>query len=166
MRRDVPMSFLGVLVALPVTLVIAIVLVPVLVSRWFVATLERMAVRAKLRSRWPPGVVGVISYSNSRKWKGLIESELLPQIGQRCVVINRTQDPAWEKNHALECRVQELWCGSLRHNPIVLFVPRRGKIACFPLYHALREAHQGRREELESQLGSIKAAFRVSGEQT
>lgn len=69
--------------------------------------------------RWP-GRHGLLVYSNSPHWQTYIETQWLPRLGDRVVVLNWSERTAWNARHPFEAQVFRRFGGN---NPLaVIFV--------------------------------------------
>ena len=71
----------------------------------------------RVRLQWcPRGKYLLFVYSNSRIWKDYIESNILPKIGDRAVVMNWSERSQWDwKRPPLEVEVFRHWAGVRRY---------------------------------------------------
>ena len=100
---------------------------PVIAARqlWMVyrkGVLRRQFVRAH-----GPAVRGILVYSDSPSWKGYIEAQWLPRIGDRLYVMNWSERSRWRQLHPLESRLCRIHLGDREFNPAaIIFLEREG----------------------------------------
>ena len=99
-------------------------------------------------------------YSDGPKWKAHFESEVLPLIQGRAVVVNTTATPSWSASASLARRVHRRWGGHKHHSPIVVFFPKLfGKVRVIRFHEGyLRRAHNGDASVIETSLATLKVA--------
>jgi hypothetical protein len=96
---------------------------------------------------WPQRRYALVVYSNSPIWKDYFETQVLPALGQRGIVLNWSDRKRWNKT--LSVVLFRLFGGSREFNPIAivfepLLWPRR-----FRFYKAFRSFKHGKPEEVE-----------------
>jgi hypothetical protein len=102
------------------------------------------------------GRYAMVVYSNSPVWQEYFESRVLPELGDRAVVLNWSERKSWARS--MPVMLFHMFAGSDEFNPLALVFepftwPRR-----FRFYHAFRSYKRGRPEEVEAvRLGFLAA---------
>jgi hypothetical protein len=111
-----------------------------LYDRW-----QRMRLRRAFLARWTAsGKDLLLVYSNSPHWKAYIESNWLPALEARAVVLNWSERTTWPNRYPLEGAVFRRWAGDTEFNPIAIIFPARGTVQVIRFWRAFREYTHGR----------------------
>ena len=111
------------LIAVPLLVVLSpLILLFTLWQDYHIGTLRR-----EFDRRWGgSGKRGVLVYSNSPSWQTYIESNWLPRLAERLVVLNWSERATWDDKHPFEALVFRRFAGDREFNPMaVIFVRRR-----------------------------------------
>ena len=97
---------------------------------------------------WPRRRYAIVVYSNSPVWQEYFERDVIPQLGNRAVVLNWSERKRWTRS--LPVLLFGTFAGARDFNPIAivfepLLWPRR-----FRFYKAFRSFKHGRPEEVET----------------
>lgn len=100
---------------------------------------------------WLPHSKNVLFvYSNSPNWQKHIEENILPQIGDRAIVLNWSERKRWKKRNFLAVMAFRHFGGSREFNPLgVVFRPfRLAKV--FRFWQPFKDFKHGKTESLET----------------
>src|SRR4051812_25406148 len=109
---------------------------------------------SRLRASWPSGKFVLIAYTESQLWAPYIERELLPQIGEHCVVVNRSRE-SWKREFSAERRALSFWGGRRSYNPIAVVLRPWGRVRVFRLYEPFQELKRGRASALQAAVSDL-----------
>jgi hypothetical protein len=129
-----------------------------LLGVWLAWQMRGLWLASRVHQTWPAGKVGLVAYTNNRKWASYVEDRLLPKLASKTVVVDRS-DPQWKTRFPLEHAVIRHWGGRREYNPIVIAFPPSGAPRVFRLYEAFQETRRGHRADLEKQTALILEAF-------
>jgi hypothetical protein len=129
-----------------------------LMGSWLAWQVRGLCLASRVRRTWPAGKVGIIAYTNNRKWASHVEERLLPRLASKTIVVDRS-DAQWKSRFPLEHAVIRHWGGRREYNPIVIAFPSTGAPRVFRLYEAFQETRRGDRADLEKQTALILEAF-------
>jgi hypothetical protein len=107
-----------------------------------------------LRVKWPSGKFVLLAYTDSQLWAPVIENELLPQIAEHCVVINRSREN-WKRQFPAERGALSFWGGWHSYNPIAVVLRPWGRIRVFRLYEPFKDLKHGQASTLEAMAGEL-----------
>jgi len=104
------------------------------------------------------GKVFLAVYSDSHKWKEYFPDKILPVLEDKAVIVNISADPTWKAARSIERLAHRHWGGRQEHTPIILFLPRRGRVQEVRFYEAfLAYAKRGDESELLAQIEKLKS---------
>lgn len=113
---------------------------------------------ARLRLSWPHGKFVLLAYTESAAWAPYIEGQLLPQVGEHCVAINRSRED-WKRRFPRECSALSFW-GHSGHYPIAVVLRPWGRVRVFRFHDSFRDFKHGRAASLDEQVGAFVACVR------
>jgi len=132
----VSMTFFGELTGLNAVLIYG----PAIVILWFLLYPVILLLTAKVK--WPKERQAVLVYSDSPHWREYIETEWLPRIGQRVVILNWSHRKTWSSS--LEVRLFRWFVGtSQNYNPSVLVLRGMKSPLVFMFFFAFRDRKHG-----------------------
>ncbi|MBI5093250.1 MAG: hypothetical protein HZB26_12525 [Candidatus Hydrogenedentes bacterium] len=108
----------------------------------------------KARSLWRPmGIQGVLVYSNSPHWKEYVETNWLPSLRDRFVLLNWSEKQQWPQS--LEVRLFRRYCGGRKYfdenyNPAIILLRETRHPLVFKFFYAFRDAKHGNLAALEN----------------
>ena len=125
-----------------------IVLLPVVVVALLLWLISALLLLAVVWLTWcPRRRYAIVVYSNSPVWSEYFERQVIPQLGERAVVLNWSERKRW----TLSLPVILFWVfgGSRQFNPLaIVFEPLRWPRP-FRFYTAFRSFKHGRPEDVE-----------------
>jgi hypothetical protein len=80
------------------------------------------------------GKVILFVYSDSSNWKDHIETEILPRLEARSVILNWSIRREWGASMPFEARLFNQWAGSGEFTPTAILFPLWGKVQVFRLW--------------------------------
>ena len=85
------------------------------------------ALRREFVRRWGrDGKRGLLVYSNSPNWQRYIETNWLPRLRGRFVILNWSERAAWNKDHPFEALLFRRFAGDREFNPLaIIFLEQR-----------------------------------------
>jgi hypothetical protein len=89
----------------------------------------------------------VFVYSNSPTWKDFIETDLLPSIRDRAVILNWSERRNWR--NTLAVLAFRYFGGYRNFNPLGLVVPRFRRAKTYRFFEAFKEFKHGNPEKVE-----------------
>ena len=137
-QRRVPWWGWVLLVALLPIVIIALLL-------WLIGTLALLL--AVWLTWWPRKRYALVVYSDSPVWQEYFETQVLPRIGNRAVVLNWSQRKRWKLTLAV--LLFRTFGGHREFNPMVIIVEPFSWPRQFRFYEAFRAFKHGRPEEVE-----------------
>lgn len=140
--------------------VLSVILFPVVL--WMGWLLGQLWLVGRLRLRWPSDKFVLIAYTDSEVWAPYIENVLLPQIGQSCVVINRSRSDG-KRQYPSEKAAISFWGGLWNYNPLAVVLRPWGRPRVFRLYHPFLEMKHGRPAALEAEVKALKQCVQDAG---
>jgi hypothetical protein len=114
------------LIALPLLAVLAPI---ILVFTWW-EDYRTGEMRREFGRRWP-GKKGVLVYSNSPHWQAYIETQWMPRLGDRLVVLKWSERTTWNERHPFEARLFRRFGGDREFNPLAVVFVKRPRRATF-----------------------------------
>ena len=142
------------IIASPIIVLMIVVALPLAFLLYVGRFLGHLWYVARLRSSWPSGKFVLLAYTESELWAPYIERELLPQIGEHCVVVNRSRE-SWKRDFPAERGALAFWGGWHSYNPIAVVLRPWGLVRIFRLYEPFKERKHGRPSELERAAGEL-----------
>ena len=127
-------------------LIVLLPVVAVALLLWLISALLLLSV---VWLTWcPRRRYGIVVYSNSPVWQEYFETQIIPRLGKRAVVLNWSKRNTWKV--ALPVILFQMFGGSREFNPMAivfkpLMWPRR-----FRFYKAFRSFKRGRPDEVEA----------------
>ena len=105
-----------------------------------------------VRRRWyPQGKYLLFVYSDSRMWKPYIETEILPRVGEKAVVMNWSERSEWNhKENSLAMQVFGHWGGAKRFNPVAITFLPWWKPVVFRFWYAFKQLQHGKDKALKA----------------
>ncbi len=162
MRKVAGMLLLA--IAAPVILAILVLAAPLIgvgvaYDRW-----ERAKLQKAFTARWgQAGKDVVLVYSDSPHWKAYIETQWLPQLEARAVVLNWSDRASWADRHPLESAIFRRWAGNSEFNPIAIVLPRHGPVKVVRFWRAFRDYKHGNDRALRAAEQQLTIALGVPG---
>jgi hypothetical protein len=114
---------------------------------------------SRLRASWPSTKFVLIAYTDSALWAPYIENELLPQIEEHCVVVNRSREN-WKREFRAERAALSFWGGWRAYNPIAVVLRPWGQVRVFRFYDPFKQLKQGQPASLEDMAGQLVRCVR------
>lgn len=111
---------------------------------------------AQFRSRHPEKVA-LLAYSQNEKWSAYFRDNVVPRIGQSCLVVNRS-DAQWKSKDTLAASIVDHFGGRSAHNPLAVLFPKSGRPRVCRLYHAFRQNLKGKPHDLQAAINSLERA--------
>ena len=136
------------LLAVPIGILIVLIAAPFLLVYWMARLVRGHWLQARVKQTWPKGKFVLLAYTNNRKWVPYIEEQLLPRIGDVCVIVDRS-DAQWKERFPLEANVISHWGGFREHNPLAVIFPAGERPRVIRFYKAFQDVQRGKRERLE-----------------
>ena len=126
-------------------LIIAIPMVAVALLFWLISALLLLSV---VWLAWcPRRRYAIVVYSNSPVWQEYFETQVIPRLGERAVVLNWSERKRWA--FSLPVILFRVFGGSRQFNPIaIVFAPWQWP-RTFRFYKAFRSFKHGRPEDVE-----------------
>jgi hypothetical protein len=127
-------------------LIVLLPVVAVALLLWLISALLLLSV---VWLMWcPRRRYAIVVYSNSPVWQEYFETQIIPRLGKRAVVLNWSKRNTW--NVSLPVILFQMFGGSREFNPMAivfkpLLWPRR-----FRFYKAFRSFKRGRPDEVEA----------------
>ena len=87
-------------------------------------------------------------YSDSPNWKSHIESEVLPRVRDKLVILNWSHRAEWPRS--LEVMAFRHWGGEKDFNPIAILFPPQKPVLTLRFYSAFRDFRHGKPEALRT----------------
>jgi hypothetical protein len=125
-----------------------IVLLPVVVVALLLWLISALLLLSVVWLTWyPRRRYAIVVYSNSPVWSEYFESQVIPRLGERAVVLNWSERKRWTPS--LSVMLFWVFAGSRQFNPMAIVFeplawPRR-----FRFYAAFRSFKHGHREDVE-----------------
>jgi hypothetical protein len=97
----------------------------------------------------------LVVYTDSPHWKEYIETRWLPRWGDRAIAFDRSKP--WREDQP-EARLWRAVAGAVEHTPVVIVVPRRGRVQIVRFFLAFRDHKHGndrRLRDAEARLARI-----------
>ncbi len=105
----------------------------------------------------------LVVYSESPKWAEAVPQQVLPVLGDRAVVVNISKVSSWKASRSLERRIHKHWGGRVEHTPIVIKLPRFGKVQEVRLFEAfMQNAKCGDSSGLNEKLAALRSLVQSS----
>jgi hypothetical protein len=136
-------------IAAPLIAALVIVALPVVFLLFVGRFFAHLWYVCRLRAAWPSGKFVLFAYTESQLWAPYIEAELLPQIDEHCVVVNRSREN-WKREFSAERGALSFWGGWRSYNPIAVVLRPWGRVRVFRFYEPFKELKHGRASALES----------------
>ena len=95
----------------------------------------------------PRGRYAVVVYSNSPVWQEYFETQVIPRLGDRAVVLNWSERKRW--NVSLPLMLFEVFGGSRDFNPMAIVFEQLKWPRRFRFYKAFRSFKHGKPEEVD-----------------
>jgi hypothetical protein len=76
------------IVAVPLIVLIVAIALPFMLFYYIARLVRGLWLRSRVKFSWPRGKVVLLAYTNNRKWVPYIEEQLLPRIGDACVIVD------------------------------------------------------------------------------
>jgi hypothetical protein len=140
---------IGVIVSPFIIAVAIVILLPIVFLIFLGRLVGHLWYVSRLRAAWPSGKFVLIAYTESQLWAPYIEKELLPQINEHCIVVNRSRED-WKREFRAEGRALAFWGGSRSYNPIAVVLRPWGRVRVFRLYDPFKELKHGQPAPLET----------------
>jgi len=127
---------------------VVIVLLPLVVAALLLWLISALLLLLVVWLAWcPRRRYAIVVYSNSPVWQEYFETQVIPQLGERAVVLNWSERKRW--NLTLPVILFRVFAGSRDFNPLAIVFeplswPRR-----FEFYKAFRSFKHGRPEDVE-----------------
>ncbi|HKH92861.1 MAG TPA: hypothetical protein VKA54_13725 [Gemmatimonadaceae bacterium] len=126
-------------------LLFAAVVAMLAVVAWWYLSARRRAITAFRVAHRDSGKDVVIVYTDSPHWKDYIETHWLPRWGHRAVALDRSRPWSFDQP---EARLWQVVAGSVEHTPVVIVVPRQGRVHVVRFYLAFRDFKHGKDRKL------------------
>ena len=146
-------------IAVPVIAALVVVLLPIIFLLFAGRFAGHLWYVSRLRASWPTGKFVLIAYTESELWAPYIEKTLLPQIGEHCVVVNRSRED-WKRRFPAERGALSFWGGFRTYNPIAVVLRPRGRARVFRFYDSFRQLKRGQSSSLEAQVAELIRCIR------
>jgi hypothetical protein len=143
----------------PLIVVLAVVLLPVIFLIFVGRLLGHLWYVSRLRVAWPSRKFVLVAYTDSALWAPFIENELLPQIAEHCVVVNRSREN-WKREFRAERVALAFWGGWRSYNPIAVVLRPWGRVRVFRLYEPFKQLKRGQSSSLESMANELVRCVR------
>lgn len=137
------------ILAVPILVLVVLIAAPALLIYYTGRLIRGLWLQSRVKLTWPKGKFVLLAYTNNRKWVPYIEAHLLPNIGDACVVVDRS-DAQWKERFPLEASVISHWGGYREHNPLAVVFPTIGRPRVFRVYKAFQELQRGKDQRLEN----------------
>lgn len=134
------------LIVIPLVVVLAIILSPILIGYFLYMGIMKVYVRLRLARKWPSEKCILFIYSESENWSPYIQEHIIPRIESSAVIINRTTQQNWKQEYVLEKRALELWA-SIEHNPVAIIFGRKS-VKAFLFFEGFRDLKHGKESKL------------------
>ena len=146
----------------PVLLVLLVVALPLIAvglahDRW-----QRAKLRRAFMAQWgQAGKDVLLVYSDSPHWKDYVETQWLPRLQSRVVLLNWSERAIWTDRHPLEAAIFRRWAGNREFNPIAIVMPRRGPVKVVRFWQAFRDYKHGKDRSLRAAEQELAVALDV-----
>jgi hypothetical protein len=154
-------KLLGAIVAIPLLAVAVALALPFLFLLFVGRFFGNLWHVGRLTAAWPSGKFVLLAYTESELWAPYIEKELLPQIEQHCVVVNRSREN-WKRQFHAEQRALSFWGGWRAYNPIAVVLRPWGRVRVFRFYEPFKELRHGDRSSLETMSRDLVRCVRAT----
>ena len=115
------------------------------VVAWWYLSARRRAITAFRFAHRDSGKDVVIVYTDNPHRKDYIETHWLPRWGHRAVALDRSRPWSFDQP---EARLWQVVAGSVEHTPVVIVVPRQGRVHVVRFYLAFRDFKHGKDRKL------------------
>ena len=136
-----------------ITLVIVISL-PFLILVVIYTFVRDLYIKTRIELKWPNEKFILFTYSESENWSQYIEENIIPEISNHAVVINRTKQQNWKEEYPLELKAIEVLAG-LEVNPIALIFRNGLRVRKVTLFEAFRDLKHGKDLKIKGQCEEI-----------
>ena len=137
-------------VELVAAIAIVILLSPILVVALGWILIEGLGLRAWFwRAHYRRGRDVVVVYSESPKWKLYFESQIIPRLEGRSVVLNWSERRDWPEKYPWETRYVRRFAGDRGFNPCALVFLPNGRIKRVSFFDAFRDLKHGNPNPLQ-----------------
>lgn len=154
---------LELLVGVPVLLLIAVLLIPLLPGlagyALFIRVRGARLARAFRREFASRGTPAILVYSESPHWQQYFEEHVFPRLENRAEVLNWSERRHWRSQGTLPIRVFQHFKPYREFNPYALVFNPSGPPVRIPFFKAFRDHKHGKPRELERALGSFWGAL-------
>src|SRR5258706_11486259 len=147
------------IVLAPFIVVMAVLVLPIVFLLFVGRFFGHLWYVGRLRASWPSGKFVLLAYTESALWAPYIENELLPQIAEHCVVVNRSREN-WTRQFRAERAALSFWGGWRSYNPIAVVLRPWGRARVFRLYEPFKRLKQGQPASLEKMSGDLVRCVR------
>ncbi|HEX7966057.1 MAG TPA: hypothetical protein VF651_10085 [Gammaproteobacteria bacterium] len=153
MRKNI-IKWLGLVVGIPILIVLFVFLSPVILLVLAKEFLLSFWIHALLKIKWPANKWILVSYTESEHWSQYLETEIIPRLGDACVVINRSR-PDWKQKYPIEAKAIKVWGKNRQYNPMIVLVPKVGRVKIFRLFEEFKAKKHGKSGPLEAKISEI-----------
>ena len=123
----------------------------------------------QVKEQWlGKGIRGIFVYSDGPHWKEYIETNILPKIGSKLVILNWSKRSTWN-NDLLEVKVYKRWgnvgrilvnkklqwFGGKEHNPIAVVFQSNEEPKVIKFWNAFKEFKRGKDDTLKKQMALL-----------
>ena len=96
------------------------------------------------------GRVVLFVHSDSPSWRPYIETNILPRLGDRAVLLNWSRRAEWRAGKPDEAKMLELWGGEREFNPLAIVVPPDGDPEVIRFWQPFLEYKHGKPQKLRA----------------
>jgi hypothetical protein len=135
-----------------------LLILPLLVIALGVGSAYGVLLRLRFRRRWGRARRAILVYSDSPHWKRHIETNWLPYLRERAVVLNWSERSSWEGSHRLEAAVFRHYAGTREFNPVAIVLSGWRPAEVIRFWQPFRDFRHGRPGPLrqaEARLGEL-----------
>jgi hypothetical protein len=136
------------ILAAPIIVLLVLAVLPIILIYYIGRLIRGLWLQSRVKLAWPKGKFVLLAYTSNRKWVPFIETQLLPRIGDACVIVDRSH-AQWKERFPLEANVISHWGGYREHNPLAVVFPGAGRTRVFRMYKAFQALQRGKHQPLE-----------------
>ena len=112
---------------------------------WLSWLIKRLWLNIRFRVKWgKKGKNILFVYSESPNWQQYIETNIVPRIDKKAVLLNWSKRSEWKNKKPLEAKILEHWGGEREFNPLaVVFMPK-GMVKVIRFHKAFKDYKHGK----------------------
>lgn len=128
-----------------VSIPVIIALTPFFLLMFLSWLVRRLWLNTRFRIKWGKKDKHILFiYSESPNWQQYIETNIVPRINQKAVLLNWSKRSEWKTNKPLEAKVLEHWGSEREFNPLAIVFMPRGMVKVIRFHKAFKDYKHGK----------------------